>query len=49
MAHRIREAMRPEDFAPVGGDGQIVEADETFLGSLEGHGGMKKLNAATVR
>jgi transposase-like protein len=41
MAHRIREAMRPKEFTPMGGDGQIVEADETFFGSLEGHGGKK--------
>lgn len=32
MAHRIREAMAPaKDEGPIGGDGKIVEADETFL------------------
>jgi transposase-like protein len=41
MAHRIREAMRPATPDPMGGEGQIVEADETFFGSLEGHSGMK--------
>jgi transposase-like protein len=41
MAHRIREAMRPGEFTPMGGEGQIVEADETFFGSLDGHGGRK--------
>lgn len=33
MAHRIREAMAPaSDAGPVGGEGQIVEVDETELG-----------------
>jgi transposase-like protein len=32
LTHRIREAMAPaKDAGPLGGDGQIVEADETFL------------------
>src|SRR5229473_344568 len=41
MAHRIREAMRPDEFTPMGGKGQIVEADETLIGSREGEGGKK--------
>jgi transposase-like protein len=41
MAHRIREAMRPKDFTPMGGDGQTVEVDETVIGTLEGEGGKK--------
>jgi transposase-like protein len=35
MAHRIREAMRAGGLvpaAPIGGEGKIVEADETYLG-----------------
>jgi transposase-like protein len=32
MAHRLREAMRPGDLAPFGGEGSIVESDETFIG-----------------
>lgn len=32
MSHRIREAMRSGDLAPMGGNGGIVEADETFIG-----------------
>ena len=33
MAHRIREAFIPDaDEGPLGGDGQVVEADETELG-----------------
>jgi len=38
MCHRIREAMRPDDFPgtdPLGGAGQIVEADETYFGQVE--------------
>lgn len=32
MSHRIREAMRSDDFRPFGADGGAVEADETFIG-----------------
>jgi transposase-like protein len=32
MAHRIREAMRDTDPTPFGGEGKVVEADETFIG-----------------
>lgn len=32
MSHRIREAMRDGDLAPMGGAGGIVEADETYYG-----------------
>lgn len=33
MAHRIREAMREGNLGPLGGAGQVVEADETYFGS----------------
>ncbi len=33
MSHRIREAMRSGDLAPMGGGGGIVEVDETFIGN----------------
>ncbi len=36
MSHRIREAMRTGGLGPLGGEGQIVEADETYFGSKEG-------------
>lgn len=36
LAHRIREAMRSDDFTPMGGAGKVVEADETFIGRLAG-------------
>ena len=37
MAHRIREAMAPlkEEREPQGGEGKIVEADETYIGGKE--------------
>jgi transposase-like protein len=32
MTHRIREAMKAEGAGPIGGEGKIVEADETYIG-----------------
>lgn len=32
LSHRIREAMRDNGVAPIGGAGNIVEVDETFIG-----------------
>jgi transposase-like protein len=36
IEHRIREAMRDVGIEPMGGDGKVVEVDETFIGRLEG-------------
>ncbi len=36
LSHRIREAMRSGDLAPFGGEGGIVEADETYIGREPG-------------
>ncbi len=37
MSHRIREAMRTGSLAtPLGGEGKIVEFDETFIGKKDG-------------
>lgn len=36
MAHRIREAMRSGDLAPMGSGGGFVEVDETFIGREPG-------------
>ena len=33
LGHRIREAMKTLDIEPMGGDGGIVEIDETFIGT----------------
>ncbi len=35
MAHRIRECMRQGGLGPLGGEGKIVEADETYYGPVE--------------
>jgi transposase-like protein len=35
MAHRIRECMRSGGLGPLGGEGKIVEADETYYGNVE--------------
>jgi len=35
MTHRIREAMRQSGLEPLGGKGQIVEADETYFGKAD--------------
>lgn len=42
MAHRLREAMRSGELAPMGGADNIVEVDETFIGREPG---MKKRHA----
>ncbi len=35
MCHRIREAMNPANPAPIGGEGKVVEVDETYVGGKE--------------
>jgi transposase-like protein len=35
MSHRIREAMRTVGFEPMGGAGEVIEADETYFGDKE--------------
>jgi transposase-like protein len=36
LAHRIREAMRTGELAPFGGEGGVVEVDETYIGKIKG-------------
>jgi transposase-like protein len=36
MSHRIREAMRVVGVGPLGGEGEIVEIDETLMGLQDG-------------
>lgn len=36
LLHRIREAMRSDEVAPMGGNGGVVEVDETFIGRKKG-------------
>ncbi|WP_404334774.1 IS1595 family transposase [Sphingomonas sp. MMS12-HWE2-04] len=40
MAHRIREAMISNDETPMGGDGGMVEVDETYIGRVPGESRM---------
>lgn len=35
MAHRIRGAMSPSEPGPLGGEGKVVEVDETYVGGKE--------------
>ncbi|HML07754.1 MAG TPA: IS1595 family transposase [Xanthobacteraceae bacterium] len=46
MAHRVREAMRVLGMEPMGGAGKIVEADETYIGTMEGHAGQRVVGGA---
>ena len=42
MAHRLREAMRLDAPSPLGGEGKVVEADETYVGGKECAAAWKK-------
>ena len=46
LSHRIREAMRDGSLTPMGGAGGIVEADETYIGRLQGQKVQPKGGAA---
>ncbi len=48
MAHRIREAMREMNPAPVGGEGKFVEADETVIGGKERNKHKSKRNPKNI-
>ena len=37
MCHRIRECMRQGGLGPLGGEGKVVEADETYYGRKSGY------------
>ncbi len=36
MMHRLREAMKPKNPPAIGGEGEVVEIDETFIGKRAG-------------
>lgn len=52
LTHRIREAMRDGSLAPLGGNGKIVEADETYIGRKAGwkpqRGGAHKMKVLSL-
>lgn len=35
MAHRLREAMKSGDLPPMGGEGETIQADETYFGTID--------------
>lgn len=39
MMHRLREAMTPSKPEPMGGEGKVIEADETYMGKRDGKRG----------
>jgi transposase-like protein len=52
MTHRLREAMRNGTLPPLGGEGKIVEADETYIGRKKGwkpqRGGAHKMKVLSL-
>jgi len=48
LTHRIREAMKDNTLGPLGGDGKIVEADETGIGGKERNKHRSKRNPANI-
>jgi transposase-like protein len=48
MAHRIREGMRELKPTPMGGEGQTVELDETYVGGKEKNKHRNKRNSANI-
>ena len=49
MCHRIREAMTDKSAAPMGGEGKIVEADETVIGGKERNKRLSKRNPKNIQ
>ena len=49
MTHRIRAAMKDAGAGPIGGEGKIVEADETYFGKRENPAPLKKRRAPPTK
>ena len=49
MAHRIREAMNEPNPGPIGGEGKIIEADETYHGKAENASALRKRKSAPTK
>jgi transposase-like protein len=47
LTHRIREAMADNGFAPLGGNGKFIEADETAIGGKEKNKRLSKRRRVT--
>ena len=48
MCHRLREAMTETGAAPMGGEGKVVEADETVIGGKERNKRLSKRNPKNI-
>jgi len=49
VCHRIREAMQETNPEPLGGTGQVVEVDESFLGGSVKGKGVKQAKSAKIK
>ena len=48
MSHRLRLAMQKVGIEPMGGAGEVVEVDETYIGKLDGVGDLKGMGTKNI-